>query len=107
MDSQGIPCLRIPSGKRERALAIVEYLIIAPVDRASSRLNVVVAAGVLQSLVEAAPLCPIHTYLHRLYDRGGLTGRPGGAGAAPYYTTTIVTEKGEGFGMVKGAPLED
>ena len=31
MDSRGIPCLRILIGKRERVLAVVEYLIAAPV----------------------------------------------------------------------------
>jgi hypothetical protein len=88
MDSRGIPCLRIPVGKRERALAIVEHLIAAPADRAFSRLSLAVAAGVLQSLVEATPLRLGHTYLRRFH---GVVRPEGlGTGAAPYYTTTVV-----------------
>jgi hypothetical protein len=88
MDSRGIPCLRIPNGKRERALAIVEHLIAAPAGRAFSRLSLAVAAGVLQSLMEATPLRLGHTYLHRFRS----VVRPDGLGtrAAPYYTTTVV-----------------
>ena len=91
MDSRGIPCLRIPIGKRERALAVVEHLIAAPVDRAFSRLSLAVAAGILQSLVEATPLRLGHTYLRRFH---GVVRPEGlGTGAAPYYTTTVVPEE--------------
>jgi hypothetical protein len=88
MDSRGIPCLRIPDGKRERALAIVEHLIEAREDRVFSRLSLAVAAGVLQSLVEATPLRLGHTYLRRFH---GVVRPEGlGTGAAPYYTTTTL-----------------
>jgi hypothetical protein len=41
MDSWGIPCLHVPVSKREeRALAVVEHLIAAPVDWAFLRLTV-------------------------------------------------------------------
>jgi hypothetical protein len=88
MDSRGIPCLCIPDGKQERALAIVEHLIEAHEDRAFSRLSLAVAAGVLQSLVEATPLRLGHTYLRRFH---GVVRPEGlGTGAAPYYTTTTL-----------------
>ena len=67
LDSRGIPCLRIPVGKRERALAVVEHLIAAPRDRAFSRLSLAVAAAILQSLVEATPLRLGHTCLRRFH----------------------------------------
>jgi hypothetical protein len=63
LDSRRIPCLRVPVAKRERALAIVEHLLEAPVSREFSRLSLAVAAGVLQSLVDATPLRLGHTYL--------------------------------------------
>ena len=44
-DSCRIPCLRIPVPKRERALAICEYLLYAPLDQQWSRLSLAVAAG--------------------------------------------------------------
>jgi hypothetical protein len=54
-DTQGaVPCLKIPLTKRERALAIVEYLLSNPL-REWSRLSLAVAAGILESLVEATP----------------------------------------------------
>jgi hypothetical protein len=63
LDSQGIPCLRIPVSKRERALAIVEHLLDSPPSREYSRLSLAVVAGVLQSLVEATPIRLGHTHL--------------------------------------------
>jgi hypothetical protein len=45
----------------------------------------VVAAGVLQSLVDATPVCLGHTYLRRFHS---LVRPPGlGSGLAPYYLT--------------------
>ena len=98
MDSRGIPCLRIPVGKRERTLAVVKLLIAALMDQAFSRLSLVVAAGILQSLVEATPLHLGHTYLmHRLHAVVRPEGL--GMGAAPYYTTTC--NKGMRCGKIK------
>ena len=91
LDSRAIPCLRVPIGKRERALAIVEHVLESPSARAYSRLSLAVAAGVLQSLVEATPLRLGHTYLRRFHS---LVRPPGlGSGLAPYLTTCCITNE--------------
>jgi hypothetical protein len=88
LDSVGIPCQRIPIDKRERALAIVEHLLDAPSSQVFSRLSLAVAAGVLESLVDATPLRLGHTYLRRFHS---VVHPPDlGTGAAPYYTTATV-----------------
>jgi hypothetical protein len=85
-DTREIPCLRIPVPKRERALAICEYLLDAPLERQWSRLSLAVAAGVLESLSEATPRRLGHTYLRHFH---GVVHPPGiGTGAEPYYTVT-------------------
>jgi hypothetical protein len=61
-DTTGIPCLRIPVAKRERAYLIAKHLIKAPLMR-WSRLSLAVAAGILESMVEATPRRIGHTYL--------------------------------------------
>jgi hypothetical protein len=43
--------------KRDRALAIIEHLLESPKSRTYSRLSLVVLGGVLQSLVDATPIC--------------------------------------------------
>lgn len=87
-DTTDIPCLRIPITKRERALAIVKHLINSPAHRRWSRLSLAVAAGILESLVEATPRRIGHTHLRRFHS---LVHPPGiGSGAEPYYTTTPV-----------------
>ena len=91
LDSRTIPCLRVPVSKRERALAIVEHLLDSPSSRMYSRLSLAVAAGVLQSLVEATPLRLGHTYLRRFHS---LVRPPGlGSGLAPYLTTCGITDE--------------
>ena len=47
------PELKIPLVKRERAVAIVEYLSATPVHQSFSQLSLAVSTGILQSLVEA------------------------------------------------------
>ena len=90
LDSRNIPCLRIPIAKRERALAIVDHILEAPLERAFSRLSLAVAAGVLQSLVEATPLRLGNTYMRRFHS---LIRPPGlGTGLAPYLTLSCVSE---------------
>lgn len=88
-DTTSVPCLRIPEAKRDRALAICEYLAQSPAHKNWSRLSLAVAVGVLESLTEATPRRLGHTHLkefHRLVHPPGL-----GVGAAPYYTTTKLT----------------
>ena len=87
-DTSGVPCLRIPDAKRDRALAICEYLVQASPKKQWSRLSLAVAVGVLESLTEATPRRLGHTHLkefHRLVHPPGL-----GTGAEPYYTTTTL-----------------
>jgi hypothetical protein len=90
LDSTTIPCLRVPVSKRERALAIVDHLLESPASREYSRLSLAVAAGVLQSLIEATPLRLGHTYLRRFHS---LVRPPGlGSGLAPYLTKCCISE---------------
>jgi hypothetical protein len=44
LDPRAIPCLQIPVGKREQALAIMEHLLESPKSRKYSRLSLAVAA---------------------------------------------------------------
>jgi hypothetical protein len=88
-DSTSIPCLRIPIAKRERALAIVQYLRAAPLSRRWFRLSLAVAAGLLESLVDATPRRIGHTYLQRFHSTVHPPGL--GTGAEPYYTTTTLS----------------
>ena len=62
LDLVEFPCLRVPVSKRERALAIVDHLLESASTREFSSLSLAVAAGVLQSLVEATPLRLEPTY---------------------------------------------
>ena len=81
-DTRGIPTLRIPSAKREWALATVEYLVtkLGPI----SRLTLSVVTGTLESLVEATPNRIRHTYLRSFHSRVHPPGFE--AGAQVYYT---------------------
>jgi hypothetical protein len=67
-DTPGIPCLRIPVAKREQAYVIVQHLRQAPLNRRWSRLSLAVAAGVLESLIEATAKRIGHTYLRRFHS---------------------------------------
>ena len=89
LDSRRIPCLRIPVGKRERALGIVEHIMESSESTLFSRLSLAVAAGVLQSLVEATPRLLGSTYLRRFHSLVHPVG--GGTGLAPYLTRTSIT----------------
>jgi hypothetical protein len=90
LDSREIPCLRIPVAKRERALAMVDYLIDSSLSRKFSRLALSVIAGTLQSLVEATPRNMGHTKLRRFYSAVRPEGL--GSGAEPYYTLAIIND---------------
>jgi hypothetical protein len=88
LDSTGIPCQRIPISKRERALAIVEHLLHSPDDREFSRLSLAVAAGTLESLVDATPHRLGSTYLRRFHS---VVRPPGlGSGLEPYLTMATI-----------------
>jgi hypothetical protein len=88
-DSRSIPCLRIPAPKRERAIAICDYLLDSPPTKNWSRLSLAVAAGVLESLSEATPRRLGHTHLRHFHS---LVHPPGiGTGAAPYFTCTLLS----------------
>jgi hypothetical protein len=76
--------------KRERALAICEYLLDAPSAKNWSRLSLAVAAGVLESLSEATPRRLGHTHLRHFHS---LVHPPGiGTGADPYFTCTLLSD---------------
>lgn len=88
-DTKGSPCLRIPVPKRERALAICEYLLAAPPTTEWSRLSLAVAAGILESLSEGTPRRLGHTHLRNLHS---LVHPPdSGTGRAPYFTKASLT----------------
>lgn len=83
-----LPRQIMPIGKRERALAMVEYILESPMDKSFSRLALAVVAGVLESLVYGTPYRLGHTYLrqtHSLVHPAEM-----GTGALPYYTSTVV-----------------
>ena len=67
-DTRGIPTLRVPTPKRERALAMVDHLLARRNDQLVSRLGLSVVVGTLESLAEATPARLGHTYLRHLYN---------------------------------------
>lgn len=89
-DTRGIPTIRVPTAKREKALAMVEHIRHSSPDRLFSRLALSVITGTLESLVEATPSRLGHTYLRRFHS----VVHPAGSelGAATYYTRTLVPE---------------
>ena len=84
----GIPCLKIPVSKRERALAICEHMQQGPVDKQWSRLGLAVAAGVLESLTDATPRRMGHNKLRSLHAI--VHPADAGTGLEPYCTTTTL-----------------
>ena len=90
-NTTGVPTLKIPVPKRERALAICEHLLFSAKDTNWSRLSLAVAAGVLESLSDATPRSMGHTKLrsfHHLVHPSGM-----GSGIDVYYTRTQLTEE--------------
>lgn len=65
-DTRSIPTLRIPTAKRERALALVEYVLESQTEL--SRLALSVVSGTLESMVEATPSRIGHTYLRHFHS---------------------------------------
>ena len=83
-DTRGAPALRVPSSKRERALAMVQHLRTLPASTRVSALALSVVAGTLEALSDATPARLGHTYLRRLYDVIHPEGAP--LGRDRYYT---------------------
>ena len=84
------PILSIPTDKRERALAMCDYLL-SDQSKEWSRLGLAVVAGVLESLSDATPKRYGHTVLREFHT---LVHPPGmGTGMAPYITRTKITQK--------------
>ena len=85
-DTRGIPTLRIPLQKRERALAMIEYTLGQCEGYRFSRLSLSVVAGVLESLTEATPSRLGHTYLRALHT----VIHPAGQATNAYYSRTTL-----------------
>jgi hypothetical protein len=88
-DTQLFPILRIPLAKRERSLAVVEYLLASPKSQSFSRLSLAVATGILQSLVDGTPNRIGMTYLRAQYDVLHPPGAP--LGLAAYCSKTTIS----------------
>ena len=86
-DTTHEPALRIPEAKREKSLAMLDYVLQhrAPL----SRLTLAVVAGVLESVSDATPGRLGHTYLKSLYQ----TIHPAGWEGIPYYSLTVLSEE--------------
>jgi hypothetical protein len=66
-DTRSIPTLRIPTDKRCRALAMIDYMAARRTGEVS-RLALSVMTGLLQSLVDASPSRMGQTFLRHAYD---------------------------------------
>jgi hypothetical protein len=75
------PALRIPTSKRERSLAMIEYFL--GLDKPFSRRALAVLIGVLESVTDATPARQCHTHLRNLYS----TLHPPGWEGLPYNST--------------------
>lgn len=89
-DTRSTPTLRVPTPKREKALAMVEYVLNQPVGSEISRLVLSVVSGVLESLSEATPARLGHTYLRRVYNLVHEPDQP--LGRERYYTKAAITQ---------------
>jgi hypothetical protein len=69
-DTRAMPTLCIPSDKRDRALAMIDYMDYMEARRGGqiSRLALSVMTGLLQSLVEASPSRMGQTFLRHAYN---------------------------------------
>jgi hypothetical protein len=66
-DTQSLPTLRIPTDKRDRALAMIDF-VLARRGSPLSKLALSVLVGTLQSLVDATPSRLGQTFLRQAYD---------------------------------------
>lgn len=90
LDTRGIPTLRMPVDKKEKAAAMIDYVQRNP-QRAWSRLALSVLAGVLESLSECTPQRIGHTHLRSLHSLVHPEGVEGGLEA--YLSTTTVDDQ--------------
>jgi hypothetical protein len=88
-DTRGIPCLRVPDDKREKALGMVNYVLSKGPDHSHSRLALSVLTGTLESLVEATPNRIGRTYLRQTYN--DLHGAETDVGELKYYTKVALS----------------
>ena len=89
-DTRGIPTLRVPTAKREKALAMVEHLVNSDPEREVSRLALSVVVGTLESLSEATPSRIGHTYLREFHNILHEEDLP--PGRERYYTSTRLSK---------------
>ena len=87
-DTTQTPTLRIPTEKRERALVITQHLLDSPPTQQFSRLGLAVAAGILQSLVDATPSFVGSTYLRKFHTL--VHPSDSGTGIRPYLTYSCI-----------------
>ena len=66
-DTRAMPTIRIPADKRDRAIAMIDYLGHRRKDKIS-RLALSVMTGLLQSMVDASPSRMGQTFLRQAYD---------------------------------------
>ncbi|KAL3916442.1 MAG: hypothetical protein SGARI_007956, partial [Bacillariaceae sp.] len=85
LDTRGIPTMKIPTEKKERAEAMIQHVLSKP-QKQWSRLALAVLGGVLESLAECTPRRIGHTYLRSLHQQIHPSGE--GIGLAPFLTTT-------------------
>lgn len=88
-DTRDIPTLRVPEDKRQRAQAMIAYVLDRPIDFSFSRLTLSVLAGVLESMAESTPKRLGHTYLRRLHELI----HPAGSGPDIYYTFCLLSSR--------------
>ena len=65
-DTRAIPTLRIPEDKRQRALAMIDFVLGTP--HRLSTLGLTVLTGTLEALADATPSRIGHTYLRSLHQ---------------------------------------
>ena len=85
-DTSNEPTLRIPAGKRERSLAMIDYFLDR--NKPFSRRALAVLIGVLESVTDATPARQGHTHLRNLYSNL----HPPGWEGLPYNSVTTLTE---------------
>ncbi len=87
LNTRGIPTLEMPVDKKERAMAMIDY-VLPRRQKEWSRLALAVLAGVLESLAECTPQRIGHTHLHNLHS---LIHPEGAAeGLEAYLSTTVL-----------------
>ena len=89
-NTEGIPTLKIPEDKKDRASAMIQHVLSSP-RREWSRLSLAVVGGVLESMAEGTPRRIGHTYLKSL--QGQIRPPESGTGIEPYLTKTRLGQR--------------